>query len=143
VLGELSSSRDPGQRIRHGRDEPTLGEMFSEYLENHAKEHTKTWKVMEESFHRYLSSWKNRKLSSIKKTDVQMLVNQIGREHGHTTANRTLELLRAVINKGIQWGMFKLANPTAGVQKFKLKPRERFPHENEIQRLCAVLNRGQ
>ncbi|CAM5999221.1 unnamed protein product [Sphagnum balticum] len=74
------------------------------------------------------------------KTDVQMLVNQIGREHGHTTANRTLELLRAVINKGIQWGMFKLANPTVGVQKFKLKPRERFLHENEIQRLFAVLN---
>jgi integrase len=140
VLGELSSGKDPGQTIRHGREEPTLGEMFSEYLENYAKEHTKTWKVMEECFHRYLSLWKNRKLSDIRKSEVQALINQIGRENGHTTANRTLELLRAVINKGIHWGLFKHQNPAVGIQKFKLKPRARFLHPDEIDRLMKKLN---
>src|SRR5208283_5623129 len=80
VLGELSSGKDPGQGIRHGREEPTLGQMFSYYMENYAKEHTKTWKVMEECFYRYLSDWRNRKLSSIRKSEVQALINQLGKD---------------------------------------------------------------
>ena len=140
VLGELSSGKDPAQTIQQGRQELTLGEMFSEYLEKYAMAHTKTWKVMEECFHRYLSSWKNRKISNIRKSEVQALVNQLGRDSGHTTANRTLELLRAVINKGIEWDLVKHTNPAIGVQKFKLQSRSRFLHLDEIDRLMQALH---
>ncbi len=137
----MSHGRDPLDKKRKARNELTLGELFLEYQENYGKEHTKTWKDMQDNFGRYLKCWHNRKLSLITKTDVQSIVNKLGREKGHTTANRTLELLRAIINKGIKWGLYSKSNPASGVDKFKLKPRTRFLSDDEIPKLINSLER--
>ena len=138
VLMQLTAGKDPvaGRRATKGL---TLGELFQEYLHGYAIDHTKTWKVMEECFHRYLGEWKNRPVNSIKRADVQLLINKLGRENGKTTANRTLELLRAIINKGKKWAMFDGENPATGITKFKLKPRERFAFDEELPRLVAAI----
>ena len=63
----------------------------------------------------------------------------MGRENGKRTANRTLELLRAIINKGKQWSLVEGDNPATGVTKFKLKPRDRFVFEEELPKLVAAI----
>ncbi len=138
VIMHLIAGKDPmaGRRATKGL---TLGELFNEYLHGYAIDHTKTWKVMEECFHRYLSDWKNRPVSSITRSEVQLLVNKMGRDNGKTTANRTLELLRAVINKGKQWSLVDGENPATGVAKFKLKPRDRFVFEEEFPKLVQAI----
>jgi integrase len=119
----------------------TLGEMFKEYLHGYAVDHTKTSKQIEQCFYRYLDHWKNRTVSSIKRSDIQLLMNKLGQENGKTTANRTFELLRAIINKGKQWGLYEGENPAIGITKFKLKPRDRFVYEKELPRLIAAIEK--
>ena len=140
VITELSAGHTSKRELRrHSADTITLGELFIEYLDKYAIEHTKTWKVMEECFYRYLDCWKNRPIGEIKRSEVQQFINKLGKENGKTTANRTLELLRAVINKGKQWELVTGENPASGVTKFKLKSRDRFLHEDEIKRLLASI----
>jgi integrase len=139
VISQLQAGISPQDLRRQFVDGITLGELFVEYLDKYAIEHCKTWKVMEECFHRYLGDWKKRQIGSIKRSDVQLLVNKLGNERGRATANRTLELIRAIINKGKQWSLVKGDNPATGVTKFKLKPRDRFVYEDELPRLAAAI----
>jgi integrase len=139
TISELSSGRTPRELHRQNADEMTLGQLFEEYMEKYAKDHCKSWKVMEECFERYLGDWKNRLVGSIKRTDVQMLVNKLAKERGKTTANRSLELLRAIINKGKQWLLVSGDNPATGITRFKMKPRDRFLYEHEIPKLAAAI----
>lgn len=139
VLSQLSAGEKPRQIKRRQTNEITLEELFREYIDKYAVEHTKTWKIMEECFDRYLSEWKKRPVIEITRADVQQLVNKLGKERGKTTANRTLELLRSVINKGKFWSLVEGENPAAGVSKFKLQSRERFVSEDELPRLIQAI----
>lgn len=139
VMMELALGNNP-LAARKKKDGITLGDLFKEYLHGYAIEHCKTWKVIEECFYRYLDHWKTRPVSSIKRSEVQMLVNKLGKENGRATANRTVELLRAVINKGKQWELVNCDNPATGITKFKLKHRERFVYAEELPRLIAAIH---
>lgn len=138
VLIDLTAGNEPLETRRHS-DSITLGELFRQYIDNYAMEHTKTWNVMEECFDRYLSHWKGREVTSIKRSHIQQLINKLGNERGKTTANRTLQLLRAIINKGIQWSLVEGDNPATGIAMYKLKPRKRFLAEHELPRLIAAI----
>ena len=94
---------------------------------------------MEECFYRYLGHWRTRPVTSFSRAEVQTLVNMLGRENGRATANRTVELLRAIINKGKQWSLVEGENPATGITKFKLKPRDRFVYDDELPRLLKAI----
>ncbi len=139
VIMQITAGKDP-LAAKRGTEGITLGDLFKEYLHGYAVEHCKTWKVIEECFYRYLDHWKTRPVSSIKRSEVQLLVNKLGKENGRATANRTVELLRAVINKGKQWELVDCENPATGISKFKLKHRDRFVYAEELPRLIEAIN---
>ncbi|MBX3151494.1 site-specific integrase [Candidatus Obscuribacterales bacterium] len=139
VIMQITAGKDP-LAAKRGTEGITLGDLFKEYLHGYAIEHCKTWKVIEECFYRYLDHWKTRPVSSIKRSEVQLLVNKLGKENGRATANRTVELLRAVINKGKQWELVDCENPATGITKFKLKHRDRFVFAEELPRLIEAIN---
>lgn len=139
VIGQWSSGQDPTDRRNSTREQVTLGELFKSYVEHYAKHHCKTWKVMLYCFDKYLSHWKRRPVKDISRADVQAFVNDLGETSGHSTANRTLELFRAIINKGREWKLTDIENPATGVRKFKIKPRRRFVREDELPRLVAAI----
>jgi integrase len=140
VIQKLSAGETPKRIKRKPKEqEIKLGELFEEYINKYAMEHTKTWPVMQACFDRYLGTWKDRPVKEITRRDVQVFVNQLGKTSGHTTANRALELLRAVINKGKRWSMLDCENPASGVTKFKLKARRRFVSEFELPRLIKAI----
>lgn len=141
VMLQLAAGEKPRQIKRKEEvKDITLGKLFDEYIDKYAMEHTKTWKEMQDCFERYLSTWKDRPITEISRGDVQLLVNKLGKHNGHTTANRTLELLRAVINKGKQWSLVLGENPAAGVSKFRLKARQRFVTEKELPELMKAIH---
>ena len=84
-------------------------------------------------------NWHRRKLSSISRDEVQRLQNKIGQSVGRTTANRTLQLLRAMYNRAIRWNLFTGANPAEGIESFTARSRDRFLQVNELPRLLAAL----
>ncbi len=143
LAGEFNSSLnkglDPLDEKRALRAEATLAEVFEQYLSLYAKEHCKTWKSMEYSFKLYLKEFHHRRMSSIGKQEVQRLHSELGKSCGPTTANRTIELFKAIINKGITWGMADCKNPCIGITKFKLKERKRFVKEHELPKLVAAI----
>lgn len=140
INAEVANGASPNEASRILKGEPTLRELFDEYLERHAIPHgKKTVDDMRDNFRRYLSQWEKRKLSAITKDQVQRLHAELCKTKGATTANRTLELLRAIYNKGISWGAFRKQNPAAGIEKFKLQSRDRFIQPDELPRFFQAL----
>jgi len=140
INAEVSNGASPNEASRILKGEQTLKELFEEYLERHVIPHgKKTIGDMRDNFRRYLSHWEKRKLSAITNDEVQRLHAKLGKENGHHTANRTLELLRAIFNKGISWGAFRKQNPAVGIAKFKLQSRDRFIQPDELPRFFQAL----
>lgn len=136
----VTDGKNIAQAKRAERAELSLGELFDAYVENHLKKSRKTWQAQLENFDRSFSHWKNHKLSSITRADVEHLHMSIGRKRGHYAANRAIDLLRAAYNKGIQWHMFKGENPAVGISEFKEQPRERVLQPDEMERFFQALD---
>jgi hypothetical protein len=74
----LVQGLDPLDAKRKERAELTLGALFENCLENYAKERCETWEEMARTFKRNSGDWRNKKVSSIKKIDVQTRINKLG-----------------------------------------------------------------
>lgn len=136
----IANGNNPAEVKRGKKAELTLGELFIEYIEHHAKpKDIKTVSDMQENFRRYLSPWQSLKLSSITKADVNKRHAELGKKVGAHTANRTFELLSAIWNKGIAWDLITTPNPVIGLEKFKLQSRERFIQVDELPRFFKSL----
>lgn len=140
VNASISKGGNPAQIRRSGREEITLGELFDSYLTLHAKKHKISWLEDEKQFNRYLSDWRKRKLSSIRKIDIHKLHQKVGSANGKYAANRLLALLSALFNQAAELDLWdKKENPAANVQKFEEKSRERFLQADELPRFFSAL----
>ncbi len=135
---KIADGINPNEEKRTMREELTFGELFNQFIENHAKPHKKTWKEDKKQFNRYLVSWSSKSLSNISKIQVQKLHLEIRDDHGIYAANRLLALLSTIFNKAIEWG-WDQPNPTQRIKKFKEKSRDRFLQGDEFPRFFATL----
>ena len=136
----LTDGKNIAEARRAERAELTLGELFAEYMERHLRKSRKTWKELEEDFTRHFGHWKNHRLSTITRSDVEKLHTTIGETRGRYSANRALDLLRAMYNKGIRWQLHKGDNPAMGITEFTELPRERILQPNEVERFFRALD---
>lgn len=134
----IARGENPNEKKRLARAEWTLGEFFAIYLEQYAKLHKRSWREDEAQYQRYLLDWRERKLSSLRKADLQALHSRIGQEHGKYAANRLLMLLQSLFNKAAEWG-WEHPNPAAKVKKFPERARERFLQADELPRFFQAL----
>jgi integrase len=119
----------------------TFAELFDKYLRLHAMNHTKRWQDTKANYRRYLTPWSARSTSSIRRIEVQEFIDSLARKRGKHTANRCLDILKAVINWGIKKELIEHRNPCIGVDKYKVKPRERFVLPgDEFDRLREAIN---
>lgn len=108
--------------------ELTYDELFSRYIDDYAKHETSTWEEAVQNHRRYFSRWLDKRISTIKRSDVQAWLYDVagpGREKKHT-ANRAYDQMKAVINFGKRKDLIECENPCIGVDKFPTKSRERF-----------------
>lgn len=136
--GQRAQGKDLQAERQAARHEQTISGLFAYWLDSHAKLRNKTWTEDERRYRRFLKPWAHRKLSSIKKADVQSLFTRVGRDNGRYAANRLLALVRAMFNKAPDMG-FVGSNPTAGVKKFSEEKRDRFLHGDELRAFFAAL----
>ena len=135
----LSRGVNPNEVKRKDREEKKLGTLFDYYLEHHAKKHKKSWKEDQSQYNRYLTHWRNRRLSHISTKDIQKLHSYIGDHHGTYAANRLLALIHAMLNHGQHWG-FCGTNPAHSIKKFKEKSRKRFLQSAELPKFFESLS---
>jgi integrase len=136
--GAVADGKDLLAERHAERHEQTVGGLWLFWLETHAKQHKRTWQEDERQYNVFLKPWANRKLSTIRKTDVQALHAKVGIKNGRYAANRLLALLRAMFNKAGDIG-FIAPNPTAGIKKFSEEKRDRFLHGDDLRAFFASL----
>lgn len=134
---KVAAGENPQTAKRQRREEATLGDLWVKWLD-YAKGHKKTWAEDEAQWNRYLKRWENRRLSTVKKADVQSLHARIGKDNGRYAANRALALLRAMFNKADEIGWQK-GNPCSKIKSFKEESRDRFIQAAEMPRFFQAL----
>ncbi|MBI4293645.1 MAG: tyrosine-type recombinase/integrase [Betaproteobacteria bacterium] len=135
----IAKGENPAEKKRTARGETTLGSLFKEYCSRHAEVHNRRPDKAKSNYRLYLSHWENRKLSNIKRADIQALHAKLGRETGKVTANIAVKLLRAMFNKAMEWEMWDRPNPAKGIQLFPEASRERFLQPDELPRFFKAL----
>ncbi len=127
------------------RGQLTLGELLDDYVNRHLKEHAKRPENAEASarwmFGRHLVGWRGRKLGAIRRKDVLDLHAEIGEQQGHTSANRVVQLLRAMYNFAKAAELWGGENPAARLKLFHEQSRGRFVQPDEMPRLFAALRK--
>lgn len=161
INAAIALGGNPATQKRARSAELTVGQAFDQYHRRYVVPHAKkTATDMTANFKRYIGdlpqskrkphgrlrtkptgsvNWQDRRISTITKSDIATLHTDLGEHCGNTTANRTIELLRAVIHKVIQWNLYDGVDPTQGVAKFRLKSRERFLQSDELPRFFSAL----
>lgn len=135
----IGSQQNFKEQRRVDTAELTLQDLFEEYMTRHFDKSRKTSGETRKNFERHLGHWSSRKLSSITQTECEELHGRLGKERGIYAANRCIQCLRAIFNKGKDWKLFLGENPAEGISLFKEQARERFLSEDEIKKLFAVL----
>jgi integrase len=135
----IAKGENPNDKRRANRAEITLGELFGEYLERYAKLHKKSWQADQDRFRVHMTSWSQRKLSTISKINLQKLHADTGHKSGKYEANRLIALLSVMFNKAIEFGLWDKPNPASSIKKFREQSRDRFLQSDELPRFFEAL----
>lgn len=130
----IAKGENPAEKKRLARGEMTLGALFADYMEKHSEVHNRRPDKPRSHFRLYLAHWGARKLSHLKRADIQALHAKLGRERGKVTANIAVKLLRSMFNRAIEWDHWDKPNPAQGVKLFPEQSRERFLQPDELPR---------
>jgi|HubBroStandDraft_2_1064218.scaffolds.fasta_scaffold00387_7 integrase len=124
--------------FERARGEFTLGELHEHYVENHleknAKNPTRAAKDARWMLKRYLPSWKNRKVTAIRRPDIENLRDDLSEKYGPYSANRVIQLLKATLNHGLKRELWRGDNPAGMVDLKKETKRKRYlmPSEAKV-----------
>ena len=140
---DIALGKNPAADRKALRQESTLKDLFTRYLEKQAKPFQRTWRNDESMYNAHLENWQFRKLSSIARTDVQALHARIGNNSGKVAANRVVQLLRRLFEYANENG-WEGENPAKKIRFFPERKRERFMDGTELraffQSLAEELN---
>ena len=140
---EFQSKLAFGQNLAEVRKEQnkemTLGELCDLYIDKHLKKKAKRWQDIEAVFRRSFSHWKSRRLSTIGAQEVLEIHQEIADARSEVTANRAVEVLRAMYNKAIKWRIYYGENPATIVTMFPEKIRSRVLEEHELEKFFAAV----
>lgn len=129
-------------RINSGEDptpdrlgKRTLGAVFADYLEKHAKVSKKSWAQDQEVFDRYLQRHRNKPFGEIDDEWLRQLHHKVGRK-APIAANRLLSLLSAVFAEERR----DEPNPCRGIRRYREVPRSRRLYDEELPRFVAAID---
>jgi integrase len=137
LLAQLASGIDVQAVRRARREEPDVQALW-QHWEAVAKPRKRSWAEDERQYDAFLKPWAGRRLSAVKKADVQALHARIGAKNGVYAANRVLALLRAMFNQASEIG-HRGDNPAVGVKKFPEQSRDRFLQADELRAFFDAL----
>jgi integrase len=128
----IANNQEVKAAVRARHIEPTFGDLFTRYMEEHSKKHKRSWAQDEERFRNHLQGLSKVPLSKISKADVRQLHTKIGDGPGRYAANKVLFLLRAVFNQAIATDQWSGANPAIGIKPYREESRERRLSTSEM-----------
>jgi integrase len=139
LLSRIGKGENPFDEGLKAREDLTVQDLFDKYIDGHAKEKSKTWEVMKKDFERNCGAVKARKAVQVSEEDASRLHTNLSEDRGPYTANRTVQLLRAVFNYATKKRVFELRNPFTGVNMAKETARKRVLTDDEVRNLFVAL----
>jgi integrase len=136
--GEIASGIDPAAAKRGIRQSSTLQELFDKWHDDYGKPRLRDRTLITDKsrFDTCFAGWKNRKIAGITESDVRTLHTQIGKDRGHVTANRAVQLLRKLYN----FARIGRNPASKAVELFRETSRERFVQPGELPALFKALD---
>ena len=134
---------DPQAEKREARtQQATLGDLWQSYLDGHLCQHKpKNVEWYRQLYESHLAAWKDRAIKEVTSQDIESLKIRIAKAHGRYTANRVLEMLRAMYrSRGYLFGLPKKFSPTTDVELYDEKARDRVLKPDELGRFLAALD---
>jgi len=144
LLASVNDGVDVIEAAKAIKNENTFSEMFTSWLEIHAKPHKKSWDEDERRYALYIEkslgskplSWLSTEKIRKWHSDITKQPKQRGSGNiTGTTANRALSLISTVFNQMCP----ERQNPCKGVKKFREQSRDRFLQPAELQRFFEAL----
>jgi len=120
----------------------TFDDFADIYIEKYAKVHKKSWLKDKQRIDLYLRPiWGDRLLYGISRADVADIHSIVGKTTP-TAANRLLETISVLFKQAILWGHIpeKHLAITAGIRRFRERPRERFLTDEERTKIFEQLD---
>ncbi len=138
-LADMVKGIDPAAVKRAVRAECKLADLWTCYLDLHAKPRKKTWQDDQRMYEKYMVTLHGKRLSAINQDVVVKWHGQLAKDHGPIQANRCKALLATMYAKGSKAVGFTGVNPCIGVKNFAEASRERFLLPAEMQTFFAAL----
>jgi integrase len=138
--GEIANGANPNALKRGERGELTLGELYERYLADHIRPLGKSEKTLGSAWRVHLKPWAGRKLSAIKRSEVQALKTRLVKESKAAgSVNRVLGIVSALYGWAAEHDLHKGDNPAQGVKKLRAATRDRFLQADELPRFFKAL----
>jgi integrase len=133
----VAKGGDPAAERKAERSAGTFADLASNYVEQYAKKHNKSWKQADALVRRFaLPRWGKLQAASITRADVKQMMARI---EAPVVANQTL----AAISKVFTWGISEeivTTNPCKLVTKNPTRSRERVLADGELQKFWQSLD---
>lgn len=134
---KILRGENPARARKEQLHAKTFGQLTELYIENQLPR-KKSIRNDQSMIKHHLTSWQNRKITSIKRVEVAMLHNQIGSKTPYA-ANRLVALLRRMFNLAKMWGVYSGENPAQGIELFPEEKRDRFVQPGEMPKLWEAI----
>jgi integrase len=135
LIGDIARGKDPAAERKAKRGGPTFAELHQRYVEQHAKQHNKSWRQADYLVRSYVSpKWAKLQASVITRADVKALIGAIASK---SVANQVRAAVSAVFSFGTNEEVIG-ANPCRGVRDHPTKSRERVLSASELAQFWAA-----
>ncbi len=122
LLADTRRGNDPQVDRQEKRDELTFEMLAGRYIEDHAKEHKRSWKADNQRLRDHLLPViGKRKLTEVTLSQLQRLHSRLKKEKSPATANRVAALVKHVFTMAGKWGLID-SNPAKNLIMFREPP---------------------
>ncbi len=144
VLLRAQVGQNPAEKRKKRRKVP----LFTDFLDTYWRKVSPSWKTSTLQTHglyrqNYLqSAFAGLFLDEIEQANVQEWFNRVTEIGGPGAANRSCEIMRALMNKAEEWGIKpEGSNPCTSIRMNKRRKCERFLSDQEFRRLGAAIDK--
>jgi integrase len=140
ILADAMRGEDPVEVRKATRRAPSVTDLAADYLERHAVPKKRPKSVRDDQAmleNIILPKLGAKKVDAIGRRDVEAI--QVAMKDRPYQANRVLSLLSKMFNLAVEWE-WRADNPAKGIQRFDEQKRDRWLSDDELRRLCSVLD---
>lgn len=142
ALAKLRAERERRERPTDARDEVTFDELFTEWLERHAKVKLATWADEQRRYQMHLRDEIGpRTFATLERKDVREIRDTVSEKAGPIQSNRVVALFQRVANWAVDEDRARF-NPAARLKKIgEEQRRERVLTDSEIVSIWTEITR--